>query len=187
MELNSTSIDHMPNSDKLIIAGSGNISLNICKIAAIVGYRVTVIGHIAENLTRERFPDARELLLGNIVELLTSCEITDETSIVLVTYQHKFDEEALCAVINSPARYIGVLGNKRKVTAYFNKLSSLGVPEELINKIHIPIGLDLGGEKATEIALAAVAEIQAVKYGRPGGFITNKYVARGRVIRGELF
>ncbi|MEN6391906.1 MAG: XdhC family protein [Syntrophomonas sp.] len=173
--------------DHLIIAGSGNVALNICSIAATVGYQVTVIGHIAENLTRERFPQAQQLLLGNIVELLTSCEITEETSIVLVTNQHEFDEEALCAIINSPARYIGVLGNKRKVTAYFSKLSSIGVSEEVINRIHIPVGLDLGGERAVEIALAAVAEIQAVKYGRPGGFLTNKYAARGRVIRDELF
>lgn len=175
------------NGDQLIIAGSGNVAVNIYRFAAIVGYRITVIGHIAENLTRERFPQAHQLLLGNVVELLSSCEITEETSIVLVTHQHEFDEEALCAVINSPARYIGVLGNKRKVTAYYSKLSTLGIPEEVINRIHIPIGLDLGGERAVEIALAAVAEIQAVKYGRPGGFLTNKYVARGRVIRDELF
>lgn len=173
--------------DDLIIAGSGNVAQNICKIASIVGYQVTVIGHIAEKLTRERFPQACQLLLGNIVELLSSYEITGQTSIVLVTHQHEFDEEALCAIINSPARYIGVLGNKRKVTAYFAKLGSMGVTEQVINRIHIPIGLDLGGERAAEIALAAVAEIQAVKYGRSGGFLINKHVARRKVIRDELF
>jgi len=173
--------------DHLIIAGSGNVAANICSIAAIAGYQVTVIGHMADKLTQERFPQAHQLLLGNVVELLNSCEITEETSIVVVTHQHEFDEEALCAIINSPARYIGVLGNKRKVTAYFGKLSSMGIPEEVINRVHIPIGLDLGGERAAEIALAAVAEIQAVKYGRPGGFLTNKFSARGRVIRDELF
>lgn len=187
MENLFNAIEPIFKGDQLIIAGSGNVAVNICGIASIVGYQVTVIGHIAENLTQERFPQAHQLLLGNIVEILGSCEITGDTSIVLVTHQHEFDEEALCAVINSPARYIGVLGNKRKVTAYFNKLSSMGIPEEVINRIHIPIGLDLGGERAADIALAAVAEIQAVKYGRPGGFLTNKFAARGRVMRDELF
>lgn len=187
MEMLFNGIEAPFKGDHLIIAGSGNVAANICSIAAIAGYQVTVIGHMADKLTQERFPQAHQLLLGNVVELLNSCEITEETSIVVVTHQHEFDEEALCAIINSPARYIGVLGNKRKVTAYFGKLSSMGIPEEVINRVHIPIGLDLGGERAAEIALAAVAEIQAVKYGRPGGFLTNKFSARGRVIRDELF
>lgn len=187
MEMLFNGIEPTFVGDHLIIAGSGNVAVNICSIASMVGYQVTVIGHITENVTRERFPGASQLLLGNIVELLNSCEISEETSIVLVTHQHEYDEEALCAIINSPARYIGVLGNKRKVTAYFSKLNSMGISEDVINRVHIPIGLDLGGERAAEIALAAVAEIQAVKYGRPGGFLTNKYSVKGRVIRDELF
>lgn len=173
--------------DKLIIAGSGNLALNIYKIAVILGYNITVIDNRSETLTRERFPQASELLLGDIVELLGTCDITETTSIVLVTYNHESDEQALQAIIKSPARYIGVLGNKRKVTTYFRKLESLGICEEFINRVHIPIGLDLGGQLAAEIALATLAEIQAVKYGRPGGFITIKHVNKETVNHDELF
>lgn len=175
------------SEEQLIIAGSGNIALNLYKIAAILGYSIIVIDHRAATLTRERFPEAKELLLGNIVELLQSCDITETTSIVLVTYNHEFDLPALQAVIKSPARYIGVLGNKRKVTAYFSKLAFLEISEEHIERVHIPIGLDLGGQLAAEIALAAVAEIQAVRYGRPGGFVTTKHVNKELVKHDELF
>ncbi|PKM78317.1 MAG: hypothetical protein CVU90_03000 [Firmicutes bacterium HGW-Firmicutes-15] len=173
--------------DRLIIAGSGNVALNIYKIASILGYSITLIDHRAETLTRERFPEASKLLLGNIVELLEACDITETTSIVLVTYNHEFDLPALQAVVKSQARYIGVLGNKRKVTAYFSKLKILGIYEELIDRVHIPIGLDLGGQLAAEIALAAVAEIQAVKYGRPGGFVIIKHVSKEIEKHDELF
>jgi len=175
------------NGDRLIIAGSGNVALNIYKIAAILGYNITVIDHRADTLTRERFPEASELLRGDVVELLRACDITETTSIVLVTYNHEFDEPALQVVIKSPARYIGVLGNKRKVTAYFSRLQALGISEELISRVHIPIGLDLGGELAAEIALAAVAEIQAVKYGRLGGFVAIKQVNKETEKHDELF
>ncbi len=173
--------------DRLIIAGSGNVAFNVYKIAALVGYDITVIDNNAETLTRERFPEARELLLGDIIELLQSCEITDTTSIVISTREHEFDEPSLQAVIQSPARYIGVLGNKRAVTAYFAHLQEMGISDELLNRVHMPIGLDIGGQLAVEIALAAVAEIQAVKYGRSGGIINIKRPYQGIVMRDELF
>lgn len=177
----------LQDSDSLIIAGSGNVALNIYRIASIVGYDITVIDNRVETLTWERFPEASELLLGDIVETLKSIDINDSTSIVLVTYQHAFDEAALQAVVESPARYIGIMGNKHKVTAYFSKLNSLGISEELIGKVHVPIGLDLGGQRAAEIALSVVAELQAVKYERAGGYLTIKRAVSRPEIREELF
>lgn len=180
-------INVFSHGDPLIIAGSGNVAVNIYRIAAILGYQITVIDNRAETLTRERFPDARELLLGDVVQLLGNCDINDKTNIVLVTHNHEFDEAALQAVIRSPARYIGILGNKHKVTAYFSKLDELGIPLQLLDRVHIPIGLNLGGQKSAEIALAAVAEMQAVKYGRSGGFVVLQRDAKGIVERDELF
>ncbi len=173
--------------DRLIIAGSGKVALNIYKIASLLDYNISVIDNRAETLTRERFPQACELLLGDIVELLESYEITETTSIVLVTNNHEFDQPALQAVIESPARYIGVMGNKRKVTTYFNNLKIMGISDELIGRVHLPIGLDIGGQLAAEIALAAVAEIQAVKYGRPGGPMIIRQVNEDKEKHDELF
>ncbi len=175
------------DNDKLIIAGSGNVAWNIYKIAAILGYRITVIDHRAITLTRERFPEASELLWGDVVALLRACDIDETTSIVLATYNHEFDPPALHAVIKSPARYIGILGNKRKVTAYFSQLKISGIADELLERVHLPIGLDIGGQTAAEIALATVAEIQAVKYRRCGGFISVKRKSEVFEKHDELF
>lgn len=174
--------------DRLIIAGSGRVAHFICKFAAAVGYQVMVLDHDADTLNRERFPDASELRLGDEVRLLRECDIDTETSIVIVTHHHENDEAALLAVIDSPARYIGILSNKRAVTAYMSKLTSLGVPEKSMSRIHTPIGLDIGGTLSAEIALAAVAELQAVKYDRPGGFLVIKQKSnRALRKRDELF
>lgn len=173
-------------NDRLIIAGSGEVALNIYKIASLLPYDITVIDNRPETLIRERFPEA-ELMLGDVVTMLNGCLITETTSIVLVTHHHEFDGPALQAIIESPARYIGILGNKRKVTAYFYHLSSLGISEKLMDRVHIPIGLDIGGTLAAEIALAAVAEIQTVKYRRSGGFITIRQKNREMEKRDQLF
>ncbi len=173
--------------DRLIIVGSGPVALNVYKIASLLDYDISVIDNRTETLTRERFPEANELLLGDIVELLGDCEITSTTSIVLVSHNHTFDEAALQAIIKSPARYIGVMGNKRKVTKYFNTLKSMDIADELMERVHLPIGLDIGGQLAAEIALAAVAEIQAVKYKRSGGSIIIKQVNEEKEEHDELF
>ncbi len=166
--------DRSVNGDPLIIVGSGNVAYNLYKFAAALSYSITMIDNDPESLNRERFPDADDLLIGDIVELLKKCHITSSTSIVLLSHHHEFDKDALLAVIDSTARYIGIMGNKRKVTAYFSALEAQGTDRHSFDKVHIPIGLDLGGDMPAEIALAAIAEIQAVKYGRSGGFVTIK-------------
>lgn len=173
--------------DKLIIVGSGNLVQDIYQLAVVMGYNITIVDNRPETLTRERFPLASQLLLGDIVEMLKSCAIDSNTSIVLVSHNHEYDEPALLAVANSPARYIGILGNKRKVTAYFSKLNEMGVSEELMYRVYVPVGLDLGGQKNAEIALCIMAEIQAVKYKRPGGFLSIKSLEPGNDKFEEFF
>lgn len=167
-------INSFCNKDSLIIAGAGAVAQNIYKFAKVLGYRITIVDNRAYMLSKERFPEAHELLLGDIVENLQSCSITENTNIVIATHHHEFDEMSLETVIFSPARYIGVLGNSRRVAGYFNNLKSINIPDELIKRVHSPIGLDLGGKRTAEIALSVMAEIQAVKYQRTGGFISQK-------------
>ncbi|MGE5389935.1 MAG: XdhC family protein [Deltaproteobacteria bacterium] len=175
------------NKEQLIIVGSGSLVQDIYHIACILGYHIIIVDSHPETLNRERFPLAAELLLGDVAEQLNTCTIDDKTSIIITSHHHEADQPALLAVVESPARYIGVLGNKRKVTAHFSKLNDLGIAENLIERVHVPIGLDLGGQKTAEIALAVMAEIQAVKYGRQGGFLTIKHIKKGIERREELF
>lgn len=180
-------INALCHKDHLIIVGSGNLIRDVYQTALITGYNITIVDNQKETLTRERFPQANQLLLGDIVELLKVCAIDKNTSIVIASHHHEWDQAALQTVIQSPARYIGVLGNKRKVTAYLNHLDSLDIPDQLINRVYMPIGLDLGGRKTSEIALAIMAEIQAVKHARSGGFLTIKQSVRGSEKREELY
>lgn len=175
------------NKDRLIIVGSGSLVQDIYQIASLLGYYIIIVDNRAETLNRDRYPQAAELLLGDIVESLNSCAIDENTSIVIASHHHEYDQPALQAVIYSPARYIGVLGNKRKVTAHFAMLNEMGAAEPLIDRVHVPIGLNLGGQKTAEIALAVMAEIQAVKYGRPGGFLSILHEKKGIERREELF
>lgn len=175
------------HKEKLIIIGSGNLILSIYQMAIHLGYRIIIVDNQPDTLTRERFPLAEQLLLGDIAENLGSIEIDANTSVVIASYHHEYDDVAIQAVINSSARYIGVLGNKRKVTACFSRLNALGVDDELMNRVYIPVGLDLGGQKTSEIALSVMAEIQAVKYGREGGFLSVKHIKKGIEKREELF
>lgn len=162
------------SQDRLIIAGAGTVSLNIYKIASMLGYRITVIDNRSDMLTKERFPEAHKLILGDIAQNLSACTITENTYIVIATHHHEFDEQSLQTVISSPASYIGVLCNSRKVAGYFKNLEQLNIPDELIKRVYSPIGLDIGGKKTAEIALSVMAEIQAVKYHRDGGFIKKE-------------
>ena len=173
--------------DSLIIVGSGNVAWNVYKIATMLCYQVTVIDNREQTLTRERYPVASRLLLGDVIGHLRECPITETTSVVLTSSHHEFDLLALCELANSPARYVGALGNKRKVTAYYAALEAIAVTPEWLERVHVPIGLDIGGHKAAEIALSIMAEIQAVKYGRPGGFVVRQERRKGIAKRDELF
>lgn len=173
--------------DSLIIVGSGNVAWNVYKIGVLLGYQVTVIDNKIDTLTKDRFSDAGQILLGDVMTHLRGCHITETTSIVLTSHHHEHDLLALCEVVDSPARYIGALGNRRKVTAYCAALEAKGVPMELLERVHVPIGLDIGGHKAAEIALSILAEIQAVKYERPGGFVMLQQMRKGIAERDELF
>ena len=177
----------MEHNDRIIITGSGNVAFYVYKFASLLEYNIVMIDNDEEMLTPERFPLAGELILGDIVENISGYDITRDDSIVIVTRRHKFDEAVLKTVIFSPARYIGVLSNRHQVGNYFSKLTAMGVADELIEKVHAPIGLDLGGQKAAEIALSVVAEIQAVKYKRSGGFMLIKSRHSEKEERDELF
>jgi len=178
--------DHGNDGDPLIIVGSGKVAWNVYKIAILLGYKVTVIDDREETMTAVRFPAVSQLLLGDVISILRKSSITETTSIVLVSHHHEHDLNALREVVYSPARYIGALGNKRKVTTYYYALEAEGIPVEALARVHVPIGLDIGGIGAAEIALSVMAEIQAVKYGRPGGFVVLQ-ARRGMVDTDDLF
>ena len=114
---------------------------------------------------RERFPEADRVIATDIESALSEIDIDDATYVVLVTRAHAFDETALRLVLDSNARYIGMIGSTRRVLVVYRRLISEGFAPELLGKVYAPIGLDFGALTPEEIGLAIVAEMISVKRG----------------------
>jgi xanthine dehydrogenase accessory factor len=156
----------IPAIRKMIIVGAGHLAVPLVKFAKILGFHITVIDDRVMYANRERFPDVDEVLVGDMAETLRGIEITPYTYIVLITRGHQFDEPCLRAVIHSPAKYIGMIGSKRRIKACFIRFRDQeGIPEELLKRVYAPIGLDIKAESPEEIALSIVSEIVKVRRG----------------------
>jgi len=99
----------------------------------------------------------------DFTEALEKVSITPSAYVVVVTRGHRYDQECLAAVVGKPAAYIGMIGSRRRVRAIMEWLSDKGVPSEVLERVHSPIGLDIGAETPEEIALSIVAEMVKVK------------------------
>lgn len=152
--------------DELVIVGAGHVGDKLSKVAHILGYHITIIDDRAEFANKERFPEADVLKVGDIGETLENHPVSANTNIVIITHGHKYDQIALERVIDSPARYIGMIGSKNKISLCFKNMTEKGFSKETLAKVHAPIGIDIGGETPEEIAVAIIAEIQAVKHNK---------------------
>ncbi|WP_041591475.1 XdhC/CoxI family protein [Tepidanaerobacter acetatoxydans] len=155
-----------PKKKRLIIIGAGHVGEKLCKMANILGYTIIVVDDRENRATKENFPEASQLLVGDILENLRKVSIDENTCIVIVTHAHKYDQAVLEAVIDSNALYIGMIGSVSKVRTCFENLREKGISNELIGKVYSPIGLDIGGESPEEIALSIMAQIQAITYNK---------------------
>ena len=158
--------DVIPPVRKVIIVGAGHLAIPLVKFGKILGFHITVIDDRVMYANRDRFPDVEEVLVGNMAETLRGIEITPQTYIVLITRGHQFDEPCLREVIHSPAKYIGMIGSKRRIKACFLRFrDEEGIPEELLKRVYAPIGLDIKAESPEEIALSIVSEMVKVRRG----------------------
>ena len=105
----------MPAPPKLIVVGAGHIALPLVKMAKVLDFHVTVIDDRLLFANRDRFPDADEVLVGDMAQMLKEMTITPSFYIVLITRGHKYDEHCLREIIHSPAKYIGMIGSRRRL------------------------------------------------------------------------
>ena len=154
---------------ELLICGGGHVGQAVAKAGRLLDFQVTVIDDRVEFAARDKFPDpAVQLRAQDFVEALRSINITPATHIVIVTRGHRHDEICLEEVIGKPARYIGMIGSRRRTTTIRERLKRAGVAPELLHRVHAPIGLDIGALTPEEIALAILAEIVLVRRGGSG-------------------
>jgi len=162
----------------LLIAGAGHIAAPLAAMAHLMNFSVSVTDDRASFASRERFPNAKRLLVGDIESTLCHYPITSRTHIVLVTRAHAHDVQGLRAIIDSPAAYIGMIGSQRRVWAVFKLLHQQGVPSEKLMRVRAPIGLDLGGSTPEEIALSIMAEITMLRHTGSGTAMSDPLRAR---------
>ena len=153
----------------LIIVGAGHISIPLTKLAKVLGYRVMVIDAREAFATRERFPDADEVLVEWPDEALHSLNIAASTAVAVLTHDDKFDVPALGAALRSPAGYVGAIGSRGTREQRDVRLLAAGISGEEIARIHGPIGLPIGARTPEEIALAILSQIVATRNGAPAG------------------
>src|SRR5881409_224230 len=149
----------------LVIVGAIHIAIPLHRLAKVMGYRVTVIDARAKFATRERFPEADELLVSWPDEGLRNLMLDRSTYIVILTHDPKFDLPALRSVLKKDVGYIGAIGSRKTNANRFDALRKEGFTEEEIARVHGPIGLDLGSRSAEETALGILAELTAVRFG----------------------
>src|SRR5881397_4239850 len=137
----------------LVIIGAIHIAIPLHRLAKLMGYRVTVIDARAKFATKERFPEADELIVAWPDEAMSSITVDNSTYVVILTHDPKFDLPALRSVLRKPAGYVGAIGSRKTNANRFDALRQEGFTEEEISRVHGPIGLDLGSRSAEETAL----------------------------------
>jgi xanthine dehydrogenase accessory factor len=152
----------------LLVVGAGHVAMPLVSLAKVVGFRTVVVDGRPRFATRERFPDADELVVGIPSELARKVPLGPSAAVVLVAHDYKYDLPVLRHVLTTPAVYVGMLGSRRRGAAILKLLRQEGLPEAELRRIRVPIGLDLGARTAPEIALAILAEAVAARNGGTG-------------------
>ena len=159
----------------LVIAGGGHIGQALALQASLVGFDITVIDDRPEFTDPALFPEGTTTRDGDIPKLITAQSIAGDTYIVLVTRGHKLDAESLEACIHTPAAYVGMIGSRRKVALIHKNFIESGLAtEEEFDRVHAPIGLDIGAVTVPEIAASITAQLIAVRRKRNPDLSTDQ-------------
>src|SRR5215470_12579667 len=145
----------------LYIFGAGHVAWNLYKVARLAGFDVVVTDDREAYANRQRFPDARDIYVDEYEQVMAHLAPGESSYIVIVTRGHHDDMRVLRWAVETPARYIGMIGSKRKTIAIFKELQKEGLAPELFARVHAPVGLDIGAITPEEIAVSITAELIA--------------------------
>ncbi len=172
-------VDIVAPPPRLLLFGAVDIAASLCTLARDAGWRPYMIDPRARFATRERFPDAEEVIAAWPEQALARLGgIDPATSIAVLTHDPKLDDAVLQVALRSPARFIGAMGSKRAQAKRRERLLAAGLREEELERLSAPLGLDLGADSREETALSILAEIVAARHGREGGRLAN---IKGRI------
>src|SRR5450755_2330147 len=147
----------------LYIFGAGHVSVNLYQAAKSAGFDVTVVDDRESYANRERFPEAKEVIAEDFDLAMARLSPSESAYLVIVTRGHRDDMRVLRWAVQTPARYIGMIGSKRKTITIFQELTKEGLSPDLFERVHAPVGLDIGAITPEEIAVAITAELIAAR------------------------
>ncbi len=175
-EVNGVSlfVDVTAPAPRLVIFGAVDYAAALCRLARASGWRAFVCDPRSRFATRERFPEAEEVVAAWPDEAFGRIGGIDRaTYIVVLTHDPKLDDAALILALRSEAAYVGAMGSRRAQAQRRERLLAAGLDEDLLGRVAAPIGLDLGALTPEETALSIMAEVVAVRHGRDGGRLSH--------------
>jgi len=147
----------------LYVFGAGHVALSLYRTAKSAGFDVSVVDDRETYANRERFPEAKEVIAEDFDRAMSRVMPNETSYIVIVTRGHRDDMRVLRWAVQTQARYIGMIGSKRKTISIFRELVKEGIPEHRFERVHAPVGLDIGAITPEEIAVAITAELIAAR------------------------
>jgi xanthine dehydrogenase accessory factor len=143
--------------------GGGHVSEQVAPLAKRVHFKVVVIDDREMFANPERFPEADEVIVSEFEKCFDRLNIDDSSYVVIVTRGHLYDGFVLEQAVKSGARYIGMIGSKKKIKTLYQNLMQKGMAKETLDRVHAPIGIDINSETPEEIAVSIVAELIKVR------------------------
>ena len=155
---------------RAFIFGAGHISKSLSQAASLAGFETTIIDNRDMFANRERFPEAGRIIAAEYEEAFADLDVTDSTYLIIVTRGHKDDMRVLRWAVTTPARYIAMIGSKRKVLGVVKELEGEGIPHSAFERLFAPMGFEIGAITPEEIAVSVAAEMIAVRRNPDAGW-----------------
>lgn len=156
-------VEAITPTPQLYLFGAGHVAASLYKAARLAGFDVTVVDDRESYANRERFPDARDIFADDYDRVLSQLAPSDSSFMVIVTRGHRDDMRILRWAVETPCRYIGMIGSERKFITVARELEKEGVSRERLERVYSPVGLDIGALTPEEIAISVVAEMIAIR------------------------
>lgn len=158
-------VDPLEPTPHLFVLGAGHVGWYLGRLAPDAGFRVHVVDDREKFASEDRFPGAERVTVAPIPEWLQAADLPPSAFVVVVTRGHTHDLDAMRALAPRDLRYLGLIGSRAKVRRIFDLLLAEGIPPECLDRVHAPIGVDIGAVTPAEIAVSILAELIAVRRG----------------------
>ena len=158
----------------LVVFGGGHVGLALYRLGLFCGYRVVVVDDRPDFAAAERFPQSESVICSTYSESFEKLSVDSRHYLVSVTRCHNTDRQVVEKAVHTPAAYLGMIGSRRKVMLLWEELEKNGIERALLDKVHAPVGLDIGAETPEEIALSIMAQITAVRRDHKPAVIRKK-------------